>query len=593
MAKKDYTNWDRNDLIKEIDTLKKRKKYGLVWEDKPENVVEKCKKELPVLEDASDKEIITDKDKPMNLLIEGDNYHALSVLNYTHQGKIDAIYIDPPYNTGKDDFVYNDKYVDAEDAYRHSKWISFMYSRLVLAKKLLKKDGVIFISIDDNELSNLINLCNSPEVFDEKNFIGVLIHKNNSSKNQASLLSISTEYMVVYAKSKKSLIGKKWRVAKKGAKDIANLFNKLKEKGLSLDEIHEQVNEMYARPKYAHLSRWNKVDINGVFKDADLSREGGPKDYTIINPETGKDCVIPERGWGKSHDELLRLQKENMIWYGDETTPPGVKDYIQNDREMVPDNFLYFDNSTDTRLIKEMFGYLVFENPKPKDMIKHILSMGTDNEAIILDFFAGSGTTAQAVHELNAEIANSNRHYIVCTNNEVEKKKKKELENNGITPGSPKYEAEGICQKICYPRINKVINGYKSRSNSSTKGLGGNLKYYRTSFVPADPTDKNKIELTKKATEMLCVKEGTFEAVEQNADYKIFRNKNKYTGIIFDHQAIDGFKKGISKLNGKFKVYIFSLGDDTFDQEFEDVMEKVTLSPIPEAILRVYRRIFK
>ena len=136
MAKRDYTNWDRKDLIKEIGQLRKRKKYGLVWEDKLENVVEQCKTELPVLEEVKRKEIITNSDKPVNLLIEGDNYHALSVLNYTHKGKIDVIYIDPPYNTGNKDFVYNDKYIDKEDVYRHSKWVSFMGKRLSLAKPL-------------------------------------------------------------------------------------------------------------------------------------------------------------------------------------------------------------------------------------------------------------------------------------------------------------------------------------------------------------------------------------------------------------------------------------------------------------------------
>src|SRR5665648_744965 len=140
MVKKDYTNWDRNDLIKDIEQLRKRKKYGLVWEDKPEDVVEQCKKELPVLEEVKKKEIITDPDKPMNLLIEGDNYHALSVLNYTHKGKIDVIYIDPPYNTGAKDWKYNNHYVDINDQWRHSKWISFMRNRLRISKSLLKKD---------------------------------------------------------------------------------------------------------------------------------------------------------------------------------------------------------------------------------------------------------------------------------------------------------------------------------------------------------------------------------------------------------------------------------------------------------------------
>ena len=141
---------------------------------------------------------------------------------------------------------------------------------------------------------------------------------------------------------------------------------------------------------------------------------------------------------------------------------------------------------------------------------------------------------------------------------------------------------------MCYPRIKKVISGY-----GETNGIVANLKYFKTSFVPANTTDKNKIALTEKATEMLCVKEDTFEEVKTTKQYKIFRNKKKYTGIVFDHQVIDDFKKEIAKIDGKFSLYIFSLGDDTFDEEFEDMKKKVKLSPIPEAILRVYRRIFK
>ena len=131
--------------------LKQKKRYGLVWEDKIEAVVARCERELPVLEEVKQLAIPADGDAPTNLLIEGDNYHALSVLNYTHAGKIDVIYIDPPYNTGNQDFIYNDKFVDNTDAYKHSKWISFMQRRLALSKSLLKESGAIFVSIDDNE----------------------------------------------------------------------------------------------------------------------------------------------------------------------------------------------------------------------------------------------------------------------------------------------------------------------------------------------------------------------------------------------------------------------------------------------------------
>lgn len=155
MENNDYQNWSKVELIKEIKRLKKRKKYGLVWEDKPEEVVEMCKEKLPVVKEVKNKEIITDKNKPVNLLIEGDNYHALSVLNYTHEKKIDVIYIDPPYNTGSNKWIYNNKYIDSEDEFRHSKWLSFMSKRLKLARNLLKDNGVIIVTIDDYEIHSL------------------------------------------------------------------------------------------------------------------------------------------------------------------------------------------------------------------------------------------------------------------------------------------------------------------------------------------------------------------------------------------------------------------------------------------------------
>jgi len=138
MPKENYSEWTKQELIREIKKLKKRKKYGIVWEDKPEKVAELCKEKLPVLEEDKSKEIKTDENKQINILIEGDNYHALSVLNYTHKGKIDVIYIDPPFNTGAKNWKYNNNYVDENDQWRHSKWLSMMEKRLKLAKKIVK-----------------------------------------------------------------------------------------------------------------------------------------------------------------------------------------------------------------------------------------------------------------------------------------------------------------------------------------------------------------------------------------------------------------------------------------------------------------------
>ncbi|MEG1256430.1 site-specific DNA-methyltransferase [Clostridium sp.] len=371
----------------------------------------------PCIEDSRD------WDNTQNLYIEGDNLEVLKLLQKSYNNQVKMIYIDPPYNKDKD-FIYPDKWSDTIKAYKkitgqvdeednvissdiegeggkHTNWLNMMYPRLRLANNLLKDDGVIFISVDDDEVENLKKLCN--EVFGEENFIAKIVHKNNSMKNQTKLIGVTTEYILVYSKDKNELKNVQWRIFKKGAKDIDTKFKQLKGKGLSLEEIEIEIKEMYTRPKYSHLSRWNKVDENGVFKDADLSRENGYKHFTIINPETGKECVIPKRGWGKSYDELLRLQKENLIWYGDESTPPGMKDYITTDDVSVPDNFWYFDSSIDTRWLKTVFGDLVFENPKPIEMIRQLIDLHIQDNDIVIDFFSGSATTAHAVMQLNSE----------------------------------------------------------------------------------------------------------------------------------------------------------------------------------------------
>lgn len=439
-------------LIELVDS----KRYGLVWEEHAELVEEEMKTKIPVfIEDYSRKIEGNPSTSDYNFLLEGDNLHSLHLLSKTHSGMIDVIYIDPPYNTGNKDFVYNDKIVDKNDTYSHSKWLSFMSKRLEIAKKLLCETGVIFISIDDNEQAQLKLLCD--EIFANHNFIAQCIHKNNSNKNQSKLIGVSTEYFFVYAKNIEKLRKSEfdgWKLEKQGSKDINKKYNQLKKLGLSLEEIESNIKDMYKRPKYSHLSRWNKVDEKGVFKDADLSRDNGPKDYTIINPETNEPCVIPDRGWGKSYEELLRLQKEDMIWYGDQSTAPGMKSYITGEDYSVPDSFWYFDNSIDTKFLKKIFGRKVFNNPKPVDMIKNIIQMSSKKDSIILDFFAGSGTTGHAVAQLNKE-DNGKRKYILCTNNE----------NN-------------ICEEVTYKRIVNI-----------QENLPHNLKYYKTKFINKDDED--------------------------------------------------------------------------------------------------------
>ena len=406
------------ELIGEFSTDNKAKEhFGLNWVGKQDARRIASKPPTGTLKPCLGEGV--NEEKTDNIFIEGENLEVLKILRKSYIGKIKMIYIDPPYNTGED-FIYNDTFGDSTEDYLrrtgqqtdegvlvsnpkssgkfHANWLTDMYPRLRVAKDLLTDDGFIFVSIADEEIHNLKQLLN--EIYGEENFIAQFIHKNNSNKNQANLVSVSCEYFLCYAKDKFSLKDVLWRIEKKGSSDIFNTFLKLKKEGLTLDEIMSEVKELYKRPKYAHLSRWNKIDEGGVFMDADLSREGGPKDYSIINPETGQKCMIPNRGWGKSEDELNDLIDKDLIYFGSSDTPPRLKYYITGEDYSVPDSFWYIDNSVDTRWQKDQFGNLVFDNPKPLEMIKNIISMVAEDGDIILDFYAGSGTTGHSVIEL-------------------------------------------------------------------------------------------------------------------------------------------------------------------------------------------------
>jgi adenine-specific DNA-methyltransferase len=546
--------------------LKKRKKYGLVWEDKPEEVVEMCKEKLPVLKEVKDKEIITDKDKPVNLLIEGDNYHALSVLNYTHAGKVDVIYIDPPYNTGNKDFIFNDHYVDREDAYRHSKWLSFMEKRLKLAKNLLKDTGVIFISIDANELAQLKLLLDSPDLFGEAKRLGIISVINNfKGRSDDKFFATANEFLLAYAKNEhKAII-----------------------KGIELtDEQLEEYDEEDDVSRYKLISLrktgkgWRREDRPNMFYPIYFNEKTG--EISLENKQ-GFIEILPitngEEGRWRWHKEtfLKNLALNNILVKKNSEGKYDVFEKMRPTfgniaRTTTPKTVWYkpeYDTGSAGRFLKNILLKEAFDNPKSIFYISDILRISTEKNSTVLDFMAGSGTTGHAVLELNKEDG-GNRQFILCTNNE----------NN-------------ICTDVCYPRIKKVIEGYKNLKGEQVEGLGGNLKYFRTDFIDAEPSDKNKIKLTHQATEMLCIKEGTFEKVIDNGRFKIFKNSDHYTGIIWDQTAIPEFKEVIKNIKAKFSVYIFSLGEETFDEEFADIKQKVNLSPIPEAILRVYRRIFK
>lgn len=190
MAKSKYENYTKEQLIDKIKLLEKQR-YGLVWEDKPEEIADQCERELPVLTEDKTKELVKDHSKPTNFIFEGDNYHTLYTLNFTHKRKIDTIYIDPPYNTGNKSWRYNNDYIDKEDRFRHSKWLSFMSKRLRLARRLLKETGIIICAIDDYEFASLKLLFD--EIYGEQNRLGTLVVVHNPREEMTtSFLQVNT-----------------------------------------------------------------------------------------------------------------------------------------------------------------------------------------------------------------------------------------------------------------------------------------------------------------------------------------------------------------------------------------------------------------
>jgi adenine-specific DNA-methyltransferase len=557
MPKNDYSSWPREDLIKKIKALEKRKKYGLVWDSvrEPEQVVLGCQRELPVLKEDKTKEIITNPNEPTHILIEGDNYHALSVLNYTHEKAIDVIYIDPPFNTGAKDWKYNNNYVDINDSYRHSKWLSMMSNRLTLAKGLLKHDGVLICAIDDNELNRLGLLL-------EGIFTNYEIHCITIVHNPRGIQGKNFSYTHEYA----------YFVFRQGVKVIG--VRKIKEEDMDWRNLRDNGGESLRTDAkncfYPIIIEHNKVI---GFGDV-LSPELHPEAQTV--KIDGEYLVFPidrkgvERKWRYARQsveeikDLLRAKRTKSGYEIEIGKNFGTVRTVWQDSR-------YDANEYGTKLVHEIAPESNFDFPKSiwntYDCIAPVLD--ERKEAVILDFFAGSGTTGHALMLLNSEDGGK-RQFILCTNNE----------NN-------------IATDVCHPRIKNVIKGYKDSKGDNVTGLGSNLKYFITSFVPAAPTDRNKELLTAQSIEMLTLKEGTFEKVTENPSYVIYRNSDKYTGIIFDQLSFTKFKKEINGVNEPVSLYIFSLADEDFSDDFADMKDIVRICAIPEAILRVYRRIFK
>lgn len=498
--------------LSELEKEVKGKKYGLVFEEHREAIDDILDNNTPVL--TEDSELFIDNGGQMNFLIEGDNLASLKLLEKTHKGKIDLIYIDPPYNTMSTGFTYSDALVDSGDNYRHSKWTSFMKQRLEIAHTLLTPTGCIFISIDDNEFAALKLLCD--EIFGWQNFVTTCMwQKIHSIKNDAKYISVNHDFIFVYSKNIDML-----------------KFNLL--------DRTEEMNNRYKNPDNDPRGPWQSGDLV-----ANEIRTNG--NYDVIGP-TGKVFNVPDgKHWVYSEENMQSLIAENRIWFGkDGTSFPRKKRYLSEVQQgRTPDSWWTSaevgHNQEGARELKAIFdGKVVFTNPKPTRLIERIIKMGSKDHSIILDFFAGSGTTGHAILKYNAEHKESNRHFILCTNNE----------NN-------------ICREVTYERIKRVIEKEDYKAS---------LKYYKVDYIPISERLYYEYadELLRHVRELVELENG------------INFTSNAKIAIVLTDEELEEFIADIDNFKKCRKLY---LGHDVLTSgEQEDILKehKIKINIIPD-----------
>lgn len=370
-----------------------------------------------------------------NIYISGDNLDALKHLLKSYAGQIKCIYIDPPYNTGSDGFVYNDNFnfsaeelstklsISIEKAQRildltrrgsasHSAWLMFMLPRLLLARDLLSKDGVIFISIDENEHSNLKLLCD--DVFGEENLAGEIIWKN-SSKNDEDYISTQHEYILCYVKNKAFNTGL-WSEPKEGTDEIFAAFNEFKKKyGNDWKAIHQAALDWYKQFKDSNpisdSKHYSWMDERGVYFPDNISGPNfGQYRYDVIHPLTGKKCKEPASGWRFPEDTMKEKIEQGYIHFGDdETTVPNKKTYLKDTLNQSLTSIKYRDGRVASKKLTSLLGSNVFSNPKDSELLGRLFkAIKLSDGDIVLDFFSGSGTTGEAIQNLISENLNIN-----------------------------------------------------------------------------------------------------------------------------------------------------------------------------------------
>lgn len=416
-------------------------RYQFTWPDKKQAILTANAPISKTLRPCREESV--DFDNTENLYIEGDNLDVLKLLQETYLGKIKMIYIDPPYNTGND-FVYNDDFAESADEYLansgqfdeegnrlvqntesngrfHTDWLNMIYPRLKIAKDFLADDGVIFISIDDNEQISLKEICD--EVFGSQNYIATIVRNTNSSKNQSLFVSVSHEYCLVYSRNIEELKVKhaenKWGVPKNNVDEYVNKVKQLQKAGLSEEEITEELKELTKYPRFIDFTNYWYFDKRGLYSKGDLGGVPNGSKTPVYNPLTGKDDPIPPGGFRFSPEKMKKLAEEGRIHFHTDGSLPRMKRYLSENLTQRPKSIMSDDQRPDARLMQDF--NTPFDNPKQLSFIHRICGIA-DNDAVVMDFFSGSATTAHAVMQLNAEDGGHRKFIMVQLPEETDEK---------------------------------------------------------------------------------------------------------------------------------------------------------------------------
>lgn len=574
--------------------LAERRKYGLVWaeptgdEDDPyetEQVRDRAARELPLLKE--DEGMAIGASPSPHLLVEGDNYFTLLGLTFTHQRAIDLIYIDPPYNTGKaDDFRYNDKFVAGDDAFRHSKWLSFMAPRLEMASELLTDEGVILISIDDNEFATLKLLCD--EIFTSGNFIGTFIW-DGGRRNDAKFVSSGHDYILAYARNRQTLegLGRRWMEEKPALGRAQALADRLINEGGSAAELTAAWRSaLKSLPEGDELKSLGQtyafLDEQGPFASAPLVSPN-PRPNLIYD---WKGYKTPKNGWRVNQKGMKELDEaDRLIYPSKKSGAIRKKRYLDESPDQVLRSVFYSNRVASGEALKRLMGEQTFKYPKDPVVLARLFRaiLGHRPDAVILDFFAGSGSTGQAVLEMNVEDG-TNHQFILGTNDE-----------------------NGISREVAHERLRRLMTGKCADGTPRPDGgdaLGGSLRFFVSDkeFVTrSDTPDQMRAAFRTACRDLIRLKENCFEPTTKGPQFEIFTGETKegqphVMAILYGLQGREKLIKELEKQPeaASITVYAFSLNSQADPRPFRTAFgDRLRLGNIPEQLLRTYERSFE